>query len=188
MKEEKFDFRNETNSAYVITIFDGLIDINHFSVEHIKSFISSAKNMLWRIYDIHPNRREEVYNWLEYQIKEIKRILESNEIEYKGERLELLNGFSNIINEIFKKPIQEVPILKLKINAPANVIYDLIKQLKPICIEDKNPFLPQSNKQIAEFLINYVEGFENLSITTVSTEIGREHNIKKSSIKVKQQN
>lgn len=191
---EKFDFENEGNLSNTISVFNQLLftDANKQKVSlqlhDIDNIIPHAKAGLANLYDLKPKYREEIYNWLEYHFKETKRIMEQNELSYLEKRRDLLFIFWNIINEIFKNPIQETSITKLKVNAPANVVYNLIKQLKPICIQDELPFLPQTNKQIAEFLISCVEGFENLSINTVTTEIGREQNIMKTSISVKKRN
>lgn len=191
---EKFDFEREGNLSNTISVFNQLVfnDENERKVSlqlyDIDNIIPHAKVGLANLYDLKPKQREEIYNWLEYHFKETKRIIEQNELAYLDKRRELLLIFWGIINEVFKKPIRETPITKLKINAPANVVYNLIKQLKPIPIQDELPLLPQTNKQIAEFLINCVEGFENQSINTVTTEIGREQNIMKTSISVKRKN
>lgn len=194
MKTDKFDFELEGGLSNTFSVFEQIIFTNKekskvlLALHDIQNIIPHAKAGLEKVFDFQINNREEIYNRLEFCIKETNRIINENDLSYKDERLSILNIFSNIIKEVFKKPIQEAPILKLKINAPANVIYDLIKQLKTISIEDSKPFLSQNNRQLAEFLVNYVEGFEKLSISTVSTEIGREQTIKKTSIKVKQQN
>ncbi len=194
MEIEKFDFEysnglNNTISVFSQLLFtsgDELKDIKF--IEDIEFTIKHAKSDLENLYDLKPKNREEIFNRLEYEIKETKRLVAEGELFGKEKRIYLLMIFSNIVYNIFKKAIQEVPNFKLKINAPAIVIYDLIKQLKGLCIEDKKQFLPQTNKQLAEFLKSYVEGFENLSISNISTEIGREQNIKKTSIKVKLNN
>lgn len=194
MNTDKFDFELEGGLSNTFSVFEQIIFTSKeeskvlLVLHDIQNIIPHAKAGLEKVFDFQINNREEIYNRLEFCINETNRIINENDLSYKDERLSILNIFSNIIKEVFKKPIQEAPILKLKINAPANVIYDLIKQLKTISIEDSKPFLSQNNRQLAEFLVNYVEGFEKLSISTVSTEIGREQTIKKTSIKVKQQN
>lgn len=176
MKKE-FDFENEGNLNNTISIFQELLftdeDKNKVSltISNIENILPHAKVGLTNLYDFKPNNREEIYNRLEYEIKEVRRLIDEKVVDLKKERLEILNMFQNIVREIFNKPL--INTNKLIINANNSVIYDLIKQLKVVCVNGKTPFLTQSNEEIAKFLINSVEGFEETSVNTIAKEISR---------------
>ena len=174
-----------TSNIYYI-IF-GLIE-EKVNIKNIELTIPHAKAQLSHIYDTNPDLRENVYNLLEYQIKEIKNEINKKDFDLKENREEILCTFHNIINEIFKKPIVNYRGIKLQLNLPKNVIYDFIKQLKIITFNGKTPILTQQNEILAEFLINHIEGFENSSIKNISKEISRQQALSKGKLEVKKIN
>jgi len=167
------------------SVIYGLIDKNLdiLDIKNIELTIPHAKIELSSIYDYYTDYREKVYSLLSYQIKEVQTEIEASDFDLKEERIKTLSVFHNIINGIFGKPIVYESI-KLELNLPKNVIYDLIKQLKNLTFDGKTPILTQSNQIIAEFLINYIEGFEKSNIETVSKEISREQSLKKGKLEI----
>lgn len=191
MNTDKFDFELEGGLSNTFSVFEQIIFTSKeeskvlLVLHDIQNIIPHAKAGLEKVFDFQINNREEIYNRLEFHIKETNRIINENDLSFKDERLSILNIFSNIIKGIFRKPIQDNPILKLKINAPHNVIYDLFGQLQEIVIVEQKAFLPQTNDVLAEFIKKYVEGFENTSIKTIAKEISRKQEIQKTSLLVK---
>lgn len=187
-KEFDFDRIKEAYLSNTISIFQELIfcddDRNKVTlrISDIENIIPHAKSKLIQLCDIQPNSKDEVYNWLEYEMKEVRRKINDGNFELKEERLEILNIFQSLIREIFNKSI--VVTNKLIINASQSVIFDFIQQLKTIYINGQTPFLSQTNEELAEFLINNIEGFENSSLNTITKELARKKEIKKAKLKV----
>ncbi|MFJ1474635.1 hypothetical protein ACILE9_10285 [Capnocytophaga cynodegmi] len=182
------DFRLEhldLEISNIFSIFDLLLE-EKFSKKDFESILHHAKVQLSNIYDLRPQDREDVYEQLLLCRKNIEEIFRREELSLITQRRESLLVLNNVIDEIFKKTVTFGT--KLKINASQAVIIDLIRQLKNICIKEKEPFLPQTNAEIAEFLFYHIEGFEKSSITTITTELGRSKEIKKTKIKVQKMN
>jgi len=153
-----------------------IIDIEVFqTIPHIE-----------KLYLSNPQYSEEIYNWFEHQIKDIKIYISKSELDNQQERLEALKIFDNIIKGIFQKPILIQSPTKLKINTNKNVFYDLIRQLKKeVSIEKGKCILTQTDEEIAKFIKDNIEGFENLSLNTIIKEISRDQIIKGKRIEVK---
>lgn len=153
-----------------------IIDIEVFqTIPHIE-----------KLYLSNPQYSEEIYNWFEHQIKDIKIYISKSELDNQQERLEALNIFDNVIKRIFQKPILIQSATKLKINTNKNVFYDLIRQLKKeVSIEKGKCILTQTDEEIAKFIKDNIEGFENLSLNTIIKEISRDQIIKGKRIEVK---
>lgn len=152
----------------------------------IEMYVHQYMPNLERLYHFNPEYREQIYNWFEYQIKEIRRVIKEDEFGKKTERFEALMIFENIIKNIFQKPILIQSSTKLKINANKNVIYDLFRQLKKeVSVQKGKCVLSQSDEEIAKFIIENLEGFDEVSLNTVVKEISREQVIKGTRIEVK---
>lgn len=190
---EPFDFENEHHLSNSCGILEALVfdsktknDAN-LVIRNAELALKHAKAGLEAVYDLQPNYREEIYNYLIFKTKEAKNIINRNSLLNGEQRLEFLKIFENVIEEVFNKNATK-PITKLKVNADHVVLYDLLRQLKILKVRGSENFLPQNNKQLAEFIVSCIEGFENTSVATIERELGREAVIKKTGVLVKTRN
>lgn len=157
---------------------------------NIESHFPHAKVQLLQLYDLRPDYRKKIYDLIMYSIDEVKETIQNSELNSKKEREQTLNNFKAIIDRTFKEDSKDISIndverVKLEINMPNNVIYDLIKQLKQLTFDDKNIVLSQSYDVIAEFFIQNVKGFEKSNAKNLAQEMAREQTIKKGKLEVK---
>jgi len=155
------------------------------AIYNIENTLPHAINGLRQFYMLNPENRKFGYEYLINRISAIEKILTGTEVSYKVHRIRFLKIFSNEVENIFSSFATPRLIDKLKINAPKNVVYDLLKQLKICCVDGTTPFLSQTNEQLAAFLIKHIDGFENGNIQTIAKEISREQSIMKTRIEIK---
>jgi hypothetical protein len=156
-------------------------------INDIKYILPHAESELKNFYRDYPNLRKDGCKFISDKIIDIKKILTDEKISFKEQRLSELAKIEDMVETIFAQTIADItPTQKLKINAPAIVVYDLMRQLKRLPpIQGNTPILSQTNEQIAKFMTMYFEGFENKKIETIVKEISREQIIKKSRLEIK---
>jgi len=128
--------------------------------------------------------RKEAANQLIAVVENTRQKLTNEDYEDKERRLSYLESIEAIIYKVFAEVLQQRPVLKLRLNAPKNVVYNLFQQLKAETIQGTTPFLSQSYDELAEFLIQYVEGFEKDTVKQVSKELSRKTAVKKKHFRV----
>ena len=159
---------------------------NMDSVVNLKLQRDQVRRELCRFLDEHTSLTEEAYQYLDKMVQERKTVIDSSQIKQKDERLALLESVHTIATNVLQ-PEKANTFNKLTLNAPKNVIYDLVRQLKNIYLKDGR-LLPQSNEELAKFIVANIDGFENVSVSTVSRELGREQDVRKDKLKVSRTN
>jgi hypothetical protein len=205
--ENQYSFENERYFSSVITILNNLsltespsktknkVQRDAFlanenrkvrlAIIDIENILPNAKVELENFYLLREDLRNDGYKYLMNRIYEIEKILSENILTNIESRKQYLSILKNLIEDIFLKVTEVVSIIKLKIEAPKNVVYDLFRQLKVNTIKDKTKILSQSYDDLALFLHSYVEGFENISIKTIAKELSREQSISKARIEIR---
>ena len=144
------------------------------------------KSELEYLHSKFPEFEKPLFDYLSLETRNIREQIKGKPLE--KERIKCVNALEKIIEDLFNKPIAKDGV-KLKINAPNNVVYDLLRQLKNISFDGKTNILAQSNEVLAQFLKLHIEGFENTSEQTIAKELAREQVIKKGKLIVsKEQN
>lgn len=202
--------RNETELEYHFTNFYGAVYHLHLTVSEemkrrkgiersiierdVKNELSNIPLALPRIagefdnfcneYITDIESRKEAAKQLISVVENTRQKLTNEDYEDKERRLSYLDSIEAIIYKVFAEVLHERPVMKLRINAPKNVVYNLIQQLKTQTIEGTTPFLSQSYDELAEFLILYVEGFESDTTKQVSKELSRKTAVKKKHFRI----
>ncbi len=156
------------------------------TILNIENIIPHAQNSLTTFFTLNPNLRKNGYQYLSNRISEIRKLLNENEVSFKEERLSYLDITIEMIDNVFSaKDNERHNVIKLKFNTPKNVLFDFLKQLKNSYVQGKTPILSQSYKELAEFLISNVEGFEKYTVGNLSKEIPKIQIIQKDSLFIK---
>lgn len=118
---------------------------------------------------------QEVAESLVEAIRQRRLLLSSSDLADKDQRLKYLDKLYDIVRISFAD--RNLPsIIKLKFNSQHNVIYDLLRQLKPAVIDSPDPFISATWRQIAEFLIAHVENFADSKIDSLIAELQAKKN------------
>lgn len=179
------DFTQENYFNNINTILNSLHsgESELITIEDIENIIPHAEAGLKNFHRLKPKLRKKGNQYLKNRIEEIRKLIDKKEITYFAERLNWLTIIEELVSDIFLDiKIELQPNIKLRINAPNNVIYDLIRQLKTKCVEGNKPIFPQSYKHIAYFLKTYIENFKDSNIESIENQLEREQLISKEKI------
>ncbi len=151
-----------------------------------KDYRSQLENVNLSILDVGPEIekfKDEFINDLETQkdaveqliqlIDDSREMVDSITLEQNEKRHELLDHLESILHHRFSEALSSTPIFKLRLNADKTVVCYLFQQLKNITVDGENKVLSQTNRELAKFLIRYVEGYENLQVQDLTNRFSR---------------
>lgn len=180
------NFFGEHHLNNLHSIFNMLKGRANIDEQDIANLLPLAITGLTQFINVNPFLRKEAYEKLKKDVSEIKDFLRNCTLPDINERMVWANSIEENAKNVFGygKETQQSN-LKLIVNAPANVVYDLFRQLKNVCIDGSNPVLSQPYRAIAVFIKENIEGFDNISIESMEKQLTREQVISKSRLEVK---
>lgn len=194
MNEAEEKIRSKSNLVSYLTVVQNLSAFHGDPALCLANYglnnMSGAKGDLRKLLEENLSLRNEIVKELDGLFQALSIKLDTEDGKYVAERVKLLENMIDYFNRLMKEFELPQAANKIKFNISNKAIYQLFKDLMQIKTEEtamdgtKLPILSSTSKSIARFIKANVEGFEDVKVGNIESELRRTQEIKKGKVEV----